>query len=138
MDFDTYVLVAYSVQPLDEAHEPADWWRGSYSDERAARESQQFYEVALYLSQTFGNKTFILANGHGDWAMRGGVDWEMKKLPTRAAISNMIGWLGARQAGVERARKEAATKGYTGVVWHAVELDLVKNTWLSQEENVSK
>lgn len=138
MDFDTYVLVAYSVQPLDEAHEPADWWRGSYSVERAARESQQFYEVALYLSQTFGNKTFILANGHGDWAMRGGVDWEMKKLPTRAAISNMIGWLGARQAGVERARKEAATKGYTGVVWHAVELDLVKNTWLSQEENVAK
>jgi hypothetical protein len=116
--FSTYLLTVYAVGRGDH------YWIGGISDDQAADETEQFYQLSRYLLNTYRGtgKTFVLQHWEGDWAARGSYDRNAD--PTPEAFARMIHWLNARQAGVDRAR---AACGQDGVrVLHAAEVNLVR------------
>jgi hypothetical protein len=96
-----------------------------------ARVEKEFYELTKYLIDEYGKRdvTFILEMWEGDWFMRGGTGpgakWKENGVPDDAAVRvrNMISWVKARQAGVDRARSEAGKSKCK--VYHAVEVNKV-------------
>ena len=100
-DFETYILVAFSVG-MDHTH-----WRTKPSAESLEADERQFYDLTRHLLATYGgtNKTFVLQNWEGDWAIRGTYDAKTPIDPVR--FGQMAEWLNARQRGVDRARAEA-------------------------------
>lgn len=86
------------------------------------REKQRSYDIARYfLTEYKGTgKTFILQNWEGDWVL---TPPGTKADPKPQAVERMIGWLNARQDGIERARREVGTDGV--MVAHAAEVNLV-------------
>ena len=120
--FSTYILTAYS------AGRPDHYWLRGVTEKQAADETRQFHEFARYLLTTYRDtgKTFVLQNWEGDWAIRGRFDPKVD--PTPMAIEGMIGWLNARQRGVDQAREEIGQHGVW--VYHAAEVNLVKGCLL--------
>lgn len=116
--FTTYILTTYSAGRGDH------YWRNGATDAELRDEQQQFYGLARHLLSTYRDtgKTFVLQHWEGDWAIRGSFDAQAD--PTPQAIEGMIRWLGARQAGVDRARAELRPHGVR--VLHAAEVNLVK------------
>ncbi len=116
--FTTYILTTYAVG------RPEHYWRAGLADEQARDEQQQFYRLARHLLTRYraSGKTFVLQHWEGDWAIRGAFD--PKRDPSPEAIRGMIGWLAARQRGVDRARAQAEAAGVR--VFHAAEVNLVK------------
>jgi len=115
--FTTYVLTVYSVG------RPEHYWTAGISEAQAADETRQFYELARHLLTAYRGtgKTFVLQHWEGDWAARGSTDAKAAIKPE--AVAGMIGWLSARQAGVDKARAEAGEQGVH--VYHAAEVNLV-------------
>jgi len=113
----TYVMMCFSMG------RDAGYWRKGVTEEQKLDEQRQFYELTKYLLTTYRgtSKTFILQHWEGDWLIRGNYDG--KADPTPEAISGMIKWLNARQAGVNQARKEVGLDGVR--VYHAAEVNRV-------------
>ena len=121
--FKTYILVTYSLG-RDE-----HYFTHGITDEQALDENRQFHDLTQYLLKTYAGtgKTFVLQHWEGDWAIRGHYKPEVD--PTPEAITGMVTWLNARQAGVTSARKETKAKG--AYVYHAAEVNLVEQAMKS-------
>lgn len=105
-----------------------------YSHSTYLDEEQQFYDLTLYILQTYGamNKTFVYQNWEGDWMLRGeGNNWE----DNPSIIPGDVDWMTegmarlfrARQRGTERARN--VTAGATAKVYMAMEFNKL---WTNQ------
>jgi hypothetical protein len=116
-DFDTFILNAFRPG------RSASYWRESFSAEDEKAEEDCFALLTRHLLDTYADteKTFIIQNWEGDWALRGNFD--PSSVPTASATAAMIRWVAARQRGVERARAEFAGGG--AKVFHALEVNLV-------------
>lgn len=128
-DFATFILTAFRPG------RPAGYWRESFSAEDEQAEEECFAALTRHLLRTYAktNKTFILQNWEGDWALRGSFDPATKPTPTATAA--MIRWLAARQRGVVRARAELASTG--AQVFHACEVNLVRQAQLQGAPSVT-
>ena len=115
--FTTYIMMCFSTG------RGAAYWRKGISEEQKLDEQRHFYELAKHLLTTYKGtgKTFVLQHWEGDWLIRGNYDRNAD--PTPQAISGMIGWLNARQAGVNQAREEVGAYGVR--VYHAAEVNRV-------------
>ena len=115
--FTTYIMMCFSKG------RGAACFRNGVNAEQAQDEQRQFYELAKHLLTTYRKtgKTFVIQHWEGDWLIRG--NYDRKTDPTPEAIKGMTGWLNARQAGVNQARKEVGTDGVR--VYHAAEVNLV-------------
>jgi len=126
--FTTYILVVTSLG------RPDDYWRDRISQEQIIDEQRQFYQLTKYLLTAYANthKTFILQHWEGDWMARGNFDWGADPKPQ--ALKNMIAWLNARQAGVDRARREVGSHGVK--VYHAAEVNRVVSSMRQGRPNM--
>jgi hypothetical protein len=117
LDFDTFILTSFLPA------KPAGYWRDRFTDTDERAEEDCFAALAGHLLRTYAdsNKTFVLQNWEGDWALRGSFD--PSSTPTRESIDNMARWLAARQRGVARARRTAEAS--RARVFHACEVNLV-------------
>jgi hypothetical protein len=115
--FETYILMCFSMGQYE------GYFRNGMSPKQVAEEQRKFYELTKHLLTTYKGtgKTFILQHWEGDWLIRAGFD--RKADPTSTAISGMIAWLNARQAGVDQAKKEIGQNGVR--VYHAAEVNRV-------------
>lgn len=124
----TYVLMCFSIG------RDAAYWRKGITEEQKLDEQHQFYELTKYLLTTYkgSRKTFILQHWEGDWLIRGNYDGKVD--PTPEAVSGMIEWLNARQAGVNQAREEVRTDGVW--VYHAAEINRVVDSMKKGKPNM--
>eukprot|EP00913_Durusdinium_trenchii_P005325 g4970.t1 len=135
MDFDTYVLVAYSTAGGRSAgNMAAGYWVQGITEEQEAEEELQFYEAAAFFLETYPHKTFVFTNCEGDWEIRGGLG--VQRAPHEAAFASMARWLQARQAGVTRARQRHRMPGAAGNVYLAGEVNLVAESLFEGKPNV--
>jgi hypothetical protein len=116
--FKTFILVAFVPG------RPEHYYLKGMTPQDVTRESEAMFELTKYLLITYKGtgKTFVIQNWEGDWSLRGGTPPGNE--PTPANVAGMIGWLGARQDGVERARKKFGTDRV--MVLHAAEVNLVR------------
>jgi hypothetical protein len=126
--FTTYIMMCFSKG------KNAAYWRRGITKEQKLDEQRQFYELTKYLLTKYRKtgKTFVLQHWEGDWLIRGNYDGNTD--PTPKAISGMIGWLNARQEGVNQARKEVGTDGVW--VYHAAEVNRVVSTLKQGRSNM--
>lgn len=119
------------------------------TDETAAKEETEIYELAKYLFEKYRERdvTFIIHNWEGDWMMRGGTGdyarWSRKAgelfravdgdrytvlVPADSTerVNAMVKWFKARQNGVNRARLEV--KNTKCKVYHAIEANKVMDS----------
>ncbi|HCO96362.1 MAG TPA: hypothetical protein DIU00_20885 [Phycisphaerales bacterium] len=124
----TYIMMCFSMG------REAGYWRKGVTEEQKLDEQRQFYELAKYLLTTYKgtSKTFILQHWEGDWLIRGNYDGNSDPAPE--AISGMIDWLNARQAGVNQAREELGPDGVW--VYHAAEVNRVVGSMRQGNPNV--
>jgi hypothetical protein len=115
--FTTYIMMCFSKG------RGAGYFRNDITAEQELDEQRQFYELAKHLLTTYRQtgKTFILQHWEGDWLIRASYNGNVD--PTPEAIKGMIGWLNARQAGVNQAREEVTPDGVH--VYHAAEVNRV-------------
>ena len=97
-----------------------------------ANEERQVADLCDYLFKEFKDRdvTFILQNWEGDWMFRREAKskWDEGQYPELdVRRSAFIAWFKARQRGVERAR--SANPGSKCKVLHAIEVNLVLDTW---------
>jgi hypothetical protein len=124
----TYIVMCFSMG-RGEAY-----WRKGITEEQKSDEQRQFYELSKHLLTAYKGtrKTFILQHWEGDWLIRG--NYDRKVDPTPEAISGMIDWLNARQAGVNQARKEVGTDDVC--VYHAAEVNRVVDSMKNGKPNM--
>jgi hypothetical protein len=124
----TYVMMCFSMG------RSAGYWRKGVTEEQKLDEQHQFYELTKHLLTTYKGtrKTFILQHWEGDWLIRGNYDGNVDPAPE--AISGMIEWLNARQAGVNQAREEVGLDGVW--VYHAAEVNRVVDSMKQGNPNV--
>ena len=140
MDFDTYILIAYS-NVARSSPDPEDWkswldpWYWVFQDPTSQQlrdETAQFYELTEHLLTTYPNKTFVLQMWEGDWTLRQDLPVDQRYNITapvsRAKADRMVKWLAARQAGVTKARKAVGDKAGSTKVYHAAEVNLVRDS----------
>jgi len=119
------------------------------TDESAAAEEEEIYELTKYLLETYRHRdlTFIIHNWEGDWLMRGGTGnyarWSRQAGQPIGAVDGdrvtvlvpadsldraetMTKWFAARQRGVERARTEVTDTKCK--VYHAIEANRVMDS----------
>jgi hypothetical protein len=115
--FTTYVLVVTSLGRDD------GYWRNGITAQQIQDEQKQFCELTKHLLTAYKGtgKTFVLQHWEGDWMVRGSFDGKAE--PTPQTLANMVAWLNARQAGVNRAREEVGQDGVH--VYHAAEVNRV-------------
>jgi len=115
--FSTYIMMCFSTG------RGGGYWKNGITEKLKKDEQRQFYELAKHLLTTYKNtgKTFVLQHWEGDWLIRGNFD--AKSDPTPTAISSMIEWLNARQAGVNQAKQEVGQHGVR--LYHAAEVNRV-------------
>ncbi|MBV9463466.1 MAG: hypothetical protein JO317_04485, partial [Verrucomicrobiae bacterium] len=96
---------------------------GKLTPDKLKEEEQAFYDLTKYLLTTYSGtgKVFILQNWEGDRFLTSAqtAGWT----PDADAYRGMVEWLNARQAGVDRARKEVVVRDVS--VYHAAEADQV-------------
>jgi len=126
--FHTYVLMVTSLGRDD------GYWRKGITETQKQDERRQFYELTRYLLTAYKGtgKTFILQHWEGDWMVRGSFDGRAD--PTDASLQNMVAWLNARQAGVDRARREVGQHGVR--VYHAAEVNRVVSSMRDGSPNM--
>lgn len=115
-----------------------DWKKGpDFDHESYLNEEQQFYDLTLYLLNTYGDmdKTFVYQNWEGDWMLRGqGVLWENNPnlIPDDVdwLIEGMARMFRARQRGTERARAQFTSAN--AKVFHAIEFNKL---WTTSNSN---
>lgn len=110
------------------------YWRTGITQEQIDDEIQQFYNLTRHLLTTYQvtGKTFVLQHHEGDWHTRG--HNRKDEIAPAGAHENMIKWLNARQAGVDKARKEIGQKG--AFVYHAAEINLVLASMEKGQANI--
>jgi len=119
--FTTYILCVTSLGRSDE------YWVGGISQDEARDEAMQFYELTRHFLTTYqgSGKTFIFQHWEGDWMTS--PDHERRTdenlYPEPVVFENMVKWLNARQAGVNKAREEFGQNGVH--VYHAAEINRV-------------
>jgi len=115
--FTTYILCTTAMG------RPGAYWRTGITAEQETDETRQFYELAKHFLTQYKHtgKTFIIQHWEGDWMVRGNFDGAAE--PEAEALANMVRWLNARQAGVNRAREEVGCHGVR--VYHAAEVNRV-------------
>lgn len=115
--FSTYILVVTSLGRT------SGYWHDGITQEQAQDETRQFYELTKYLLTAYkgSGKTFVFQHWEGDWMTRQHFDRQIDPKPE--VHQNMIKWLNARQAGVNKARQEVGCHGVN--VYHAVEVNTV-------------
>ena len=119
------------------------------TDESAAAEEEEIYELTKYLLEEYRDRylSFIIHNWEGDWMMRGGTGdharWSRTAGTLIKAVDGdrytvlvpadslqraeaMVKWFAARQNGVNRARAEVA--GSKCRVYHAIEANKVMDS----------
>jgi len=123
-----YILMCFSMGRGDV------YWRKGVTEEQKLDEKRQFYELTKHLLTTYTGtrKTFILQHWEGDWLIRGNYNRNVD--PTPQAISGMIDWLNARQAGVNQARQEVGTNEV--FVYHAAEVNRVVDSMKNGKPNM--
>ncbi|MEA3224997.1 MAG: hypothetical protein U9Q07_03540 [Planctomycetota bacterium] len=126
--FTTYIMMCFSKG------RSASYFRSGITEEQKLDEQRQFYELAKYLLTTYKRtgKTFVLQHWEGDWLIRASYDKNADPAPE--AIKGMIGWLNARQAGVNQARDEVGSDGVS--VYHAAEVNRVVRSMRRGEPNL--
>ena len=126
--FTTYIMMCFSKG------RGAAYFRSGITAEQKLDEQRQFYELTRHLLTTYRQtgKTFVLQHWEGDWLIRSSYNGKVD--PTPEAIEGMIGWLNARQAGVERARREIGTNGVS--VYHAAEVNRVVGSMREGQANL--
>ena len=130
--FTTYILCVTSLG------REAGYWVDGITQEEARDETRQFYELAKYFLTTYRGtgKTFVFQHWEGDWMTRARhknpVDENVD--PSQFVFDNMIKWLNARQAGVDKAREECGQDGVH--VYHAAEVNRVVASMLRGKPNM--
>ncbi|HME51454.1 MAG TPA: hypothetical protein VKM55_04510 [Candidatus Lokiarchaeia archaeon] len=116
--FTTYILETFSLGF------PDGYFLKNFTTANATEEQRQFYELAKYFLQAYQGtgKTFVLQDWETDWTLRGSSNASV--IPTPAAINGTIGWLKARQAGVDQARKEVGQHSVR--VFNAIEVNFIE------------
>ena len=124
----TYVMMCFSMG------RSASYWRKGVTEEQKLDEKRQFYELTKHLLTTYKGtrKNFILQHWEGDWLIRGSNDRNVEPAPE--AISGMIEWLNARQAGVNQAGEEVGMDAVW--VYHAAEVNCVVRSMKEGNTNV--
>ncbi len=115
--FSTYLMVVTALG------RSSKYWYDGVTQEQAMDETRQFYELTKHLLTTYRGtgKTFVLQHWEGDWMTRKHFEREVD--PDPQVHRNMIQWLNARQAGVNKARQELGDCGV--YVYHALEVNNV-------------
>lgn len=120
-----FSTVIFEIQPVKRGPGTRD---GKAVDDFAA-DTDQIEELATHLLTAYGDQriTFILQHWEGDWMLRGQDKerWKPGSLPAdvQARCDSFAAWLGARQRGVENARKKAGAT--SARVLHAAEVNRV-------------
>jgi hypothetical protein len=128
-DFDTFILVSFRPD------KSPDYWRTEFSQADEEGEEACFAALtrALLESHADDEKTFVIQNWEGDWAVRG--SFHPQSAPADAAFDAMTRWLSARQRGVDRGRAEV--HGSRSRVLHACEVNLVKRAMAEAAPSVT-
>jgi len=130
--FTTYILCVTSLG------RPDDYWVDGVSQEDARDEARQFYELTKHFLTTYQGtgKTFVLQHWEGDWMTRARNENQFdENVPaSQFVFDNMIKWLNARQAGVNKAREEFGEEGVR--VLHAAEVNRVVTSMLEGKPNM--
>jgi hypothetical protein len=116
-----------------EAHEPCGerWRQAGLPESFYEAITEEWYELATHLYRSCRERdvTIILQHWEGDWLLRGaGESWDPPPADWRARCERMQRWLAARQAGVNRARRDHAG-GARCRVAHAAEVNRVLDAW---------
>jgi len=120
--FTTFILMAF-------AHErPIHFFLDGIGPDEEAAESESLTAFARHLLTEYrgSGKTFVIQNWESDWVLtppRSGTDPTPTREMDPVRVERMIAWCNARQAGVERARRDVGTDGV--MVAHALEVNLV-------------
>lgn len=127
--FSTYILNVTSMGRSDPYY-----WREGITKDQEDDETKQFYELTKHFLTTYrgSGKTFILQHHEGDWHVRGHT--RANEDPQPEALTNMVKWLNARQAGVTRAREDVGQDGVG--VYHAAEVNLVRSSMENGKPNM--
>lgn len=124
--FTTYILCVTSLGRTD------NYWVDSITLENAQDEARQFYELTKHFLTTYQGtgKTFILQHWEGDWMTSPDPErlTDEDLYPEPVVFKNMVKWLNARQAGVNKAREEFGQNGVH--VYHAAEINRVVKSML--------
>ena len=130
--FSTYILCVTSFGRHD------GYWVDGVSQEDARDETQQFYELTKHFLTTYQGtgKTFVLQHWEGDWMTRARHENQFDEdvCASQFVFDNMIKWLNARQAGVNKAREEFGQNGVH--VYHAAEVNRVVKSMLEGKSNM--
>jgi len=130
--FTTYILCVTSLGRHD------GYWVDGVSQEDARDETMQFYELTKHFLTTYQGtgKTFILQHWEGDWMTRARHENQFDENidPSQFVFDNMIKWLNARQAGVNKAREECGQNGVR--VFHAAEVNRVVKSMREGKPNM--
>lgn len=126
MDFDTFVLIAYSTVG-GSAGTGNGYFTKGISEEQAAEETRQFADAAGFFLRSFPDKTFVFENWEGDWLSRAG-SYDAKTPATDLSLESMTVWLRARQAGVTKARAASRSDSSKGNVYFSAEVNLIEDS----------
>ena len=117
-----------------EAHSPVEerWGSSGNGPGFYERVTREFYDLTAHLYQTCRARpvTFVLQHWEGDWFVRGrgGELWNPPPPDWRERCARMAKWLGARQAGVTKARNDFGLRAKCRVA-HATEVNRVIDFW---------
>ncbi|MFA6185996.1 MAG: hypothetical protein WC770_02125 [Phycisphaerae bacterium] len=113
---------------------PSYYFAKGITDEHAAEDMRQTYELAKYFLTEYKNtgKTFIFCSSELDWHIKDKADPNCETQPERFGYT--IKWLNARQAGVEKARLEIGMKGVK--VFHSAEVVNVMKSMKQGQDNI--
>lgn len=120
--FTTFIVMAFAPE------RPIHYFLDAMTPDDEAAESERIYRFARHLLDAYAGsgKTFVIQNWESDWVLTPPLG-ATTPVPSRdlddAQAERMIAWCGARQAGVDRARREAGAGGVT--VLHALEVNLL-------------
>lgn len=93
-------------------------WTLNISSTELQNEYNEIYDLGVYLLSTYSNKTFIINQWEGDWALLGNF-LERTEIPSYRA-ERMAANIAVRQRAVEAARKAVTS---TSVLLHSVEVN---------------
>lgn len=116
--FETYIINTFTF--VNGINNP---WRQGVTPIMLANEKAEMKALAQYLINTYAgtNKTFILQNWEGDWALLGAFD-ETLRVPNNVA-DYMIAFLRSRQDAIKEAREGLGLDGVR--VLHSIEANRV-------------
>ncbi len=124
MPFKTILLMTSS--PSEQG-----WRKADLSAEYYTKITKDYYELSAHFYRVYQDRpvTIVFQNWEGDWLLRGiGVKWEPPSADWQERCSQMQRWIAARQAGVNKARKEFGKQSKC-IVAHAVEVNRVADAW---------